>query len=234
MLGWTLYVAPDLLEDHPLADRVFRELERQLRQIEQAVPAPALEKIRTVKIWVEKDEGHHACMAYHPSREWLEEHAINPDKAKSVEIAHARNFVRWTRAQPWMVLHELAHAYHDQFLPGGFRNRELRRRFEQVQNENLYQSVAHVNGGEERAYALKDVMEFFAEQSEAFFGKNDFFPFNREELQKYDSATHDLVAKLWGVTVPAADAKDSPAVVQQPPRPGEVQQPLSSESQAVP
>lgn len=216
LLGWKLYVAPDLLEDNELADRVFRELERQLREICRALPEDAVRKIQTVPIWVEKYEGHHPCMAYHPSRAWLREHDINPDKAKCVEIAGARNFVSWTKAQPWMVLHELAHAYHDQFLPGGFGNREIKERFETIKKSELYQEVSHVNGRRQRAYALKDPMEFFAEASEAFFGKNDYYPFTREDLKSYDAATYELLARLWGVSLPSETSGSKDQIAQEP------------------
>ncbi|MGB9690354.1 hypothetical protein [Thermogutta sp.] len=201
LLGWKLYVAPDLLEDQELNQRVFAELERQLKQISEAVPPEALKKIMQVPIWVEKYEGHHPCMAYHPDPEWLRSHDMNPDKAKCVEIANGRNFVKWSKTQPWMVLHELAHAYHDQFLPAGFGNRQLRNRFDEVRREALYEKVKHVNGHEQEAYALKNVMEFFAENSEAFFGKNDFYPFTRDDLEKYDPKTCALIAAMWGVSV---------------------------------
>ncbi|WP_095415310.1 hypothetical protein [Thermogutta terrifontis] len=207
LLGWKLYVAPDLLEDQELSNRVFAELERQLKQITEAVPPEALKKIMQVPIWIEKQEGHHPCMAYHPDPGWLRNHDMNPDKAKCVEIANGRNFVNWSRTQPWMVLHELAHAYHDQFLPGGFGNRRLRQRFEEVRKEALYQKVKHVNGREQEAYALKNVMEFFAENSEAFFGKNDFYPFTRDDLEKYDPKTLALIAAMWGVSVSSTSEK---------------------------
>ncbi|MBC7353953.1 MAG: hypothetical protein H5U08_16460 [Thermogutta sp.] len=212
--GWKLYVAPDLLEDQELTQRVFAELEKQLKQITEAVPPEALKKIMQVPIWIEKKEGHHPCMAYHPDPEWLRHHDMNPDKAKCVEIANGRNFVNWSRTQPWMVLHELAHAYHDQFLPGGFGNRQLRQRFDEVKKEALYQKVKHVNGREQEAYALKNVMEFFAENSEAFFGKNDFYPFTRDDLEKYDPKTYALVAAMWGVSVSSTPEKPEEKTVQ--------------------
>jgi len=37
-----------------------------------------------------------------------------------------------------------------------------------------------------RAYAMNDAKEYFAEETEAFFGRNDFYPFTREELKKHD------------------------------------------------
>ena len=199
MRGWTLMIGPDLLADEDLAKKVFAELERQLVAIEQAVPPGPLEKLRKVTIWVEKEEGHHPCMAYHPDRGWLIEHDMNPDKARCVEIANAQNFVRWTKDQPWMVLHELAHGYHDQFLPGGYRNKELREAFERAKSAGKYEAVAYVRGGQKRAYALNNPMEFFAENSEALFGKNDFFPFNRDDLKAFDPETFSLLCKLWEI-----------------------------------
>ena len=50
----------------------------------------------------------------------------------------------------------------------------------------------------ERAYALTNAQEFFAETTEAFFGRNDFFPFTRDELRRHDPETFALLAKLWG------------------------------------
>jgi dipeptidyl-peptidase-4 len=42
-------------------------------------------------------------------------------------------------------------------------------------------------------------MEYFAESTEAYFGKNDFFPFNQKELKENDPHMHDLIQKLWNV-----------------------------------
>jgi hypothetical protein len=42
-------------------------------------------------------------------------------------------------------------------------------------------------------------MEFFAESTEAFFTRNDFFPFNRNELHAADPETEKLIGRLWGV-----------------------------------
>ena len=54
------------------------------------------------------------------------------------------------------------------------------------------------NGSEKRAYALTNPMEYFAEASEAFFGKNDFYPFDRAELAKHDPALEAILVKAWG------------------------------------
>jgi hypothetical protein len=40
--------------------------------------------------------------------------------------------------------------------------------------------------------------EYFAELTEAYFGKNDFFPFERADLKKYDPTGYKLMQDVWG------------------------------------
>ena len=49
-----------------------------------------------------------------------------------------------------------------------------------------------------RAYALNNPQEYFAESTEAYFSRNDFFPFTRDDLIRHDPETARLLAKLWG------------------------------------
>jgi hypothetical protein len=197
--GWRVLVNRDLLAGEAnLADRTLTLLRFQLYQIARRVPADALEKLRAVQIWVEQEEPHHPCMAYHPDREWLLEHGLNPDKAGGVEVANAQNFLVWTLDQPWMVLHELAHAYHHQFL-GGFDNPEIRAAHQAALAAKSYDSVLRINGDLVRSYAATNPMEYFAEASEAYFGTNDFYPYVRSELRQHDPDLYELMKTLWGV-----------------------------------
>lgn len=197
--GWTVLVNKSLLADKPdLAGRTIRRLGNQLEQVADAVPAEALAKLRKVRVWVEEREGHHPCMAYHPDPQWLREHGMNPEKARCVEIADAENFLKWTRQQPWMILHELAHAYHHQFLDEGFENAEVSSAFRTAVEAKRYASVLHYDGKEVRAYAATNPMEYFAEASEAFFGTNDFYPFVRAELRRHDPEIEAVLKEVWG------------------------------------
>ena len=44
---------------------------------------------------------------------------------------------------------------------------------------------------------MTNPQEYFAETTEAFFGKNDFYPFTREELKKHDPKMFALLKKVW-------------------------------------
>lgn len=197
--GWGVLVNRRLRRDDPaLCEQTLKLLGLQLYQITRKVPAGPLAKLRKVTLWVEAAEPHHPCMAYHPNAGWLREHGMNPEKAKCVEVANARNFLTWTLDQPWMVLHELAHAYHDQFL-GGYAAPEIRAQFDRAMHAKLYDAVQRINGRTERAYAAVNPMEYFAETTEAFFGTNDFYPFVRSELKHHDPAMYQLLEKVWEV-----------------------------------
>ncbi len=195
--GWEVLVHQDLLDDPALADQTLELLRHQLYEIGRRVPHAAVKRLQTIRIWVEREEPHHPCMAYHPDTGWLKTHDMNPEKARCVEIANARNFLSWTIDQPWMVLHELAHGYHHQFLDDGFHNAEVRDAFQHAIKSMIYDSVLRINGRDDLAYATTNPMEYFAEASEAFFGTNDFYPYVRSELRRHDPELFALLQSVW-------------------------------------
>ncbi len=196
--GWKVLVNKGLLGDQPeLADKALTLLRFQLYQVARRLPPAAVADLRKIPIWVEENEPHHPCMAYHPHEGWLRDHGMNPEKARCVEIANARNFLTWTRDQPWMVLHELAHGYHHQFLEKGFQNPQVKAAFEHAMEGKIYESVLRINGKDDKAYATTNPMEYFAEATEAYFGTNDFYPYVRSELRRHDPELFAVMGKLW-------------------------------------
>jgi hypothetical protein len=197
--SWKVLVHKDLAaaDRRALRDDVLRLLTDHLYRISRIVPGPALEKLRQIPIWVEVAHPRHPCMCYHPSADWLRTHGMNPEKAGAVEVANCKNFLSWTRQQPWMVLHELAHGYHNRFL--GDDNADIRAAYQSAVESKDYESVLHINGHKQRHYALTNEKEYFAETSEAYFGTNDFYPFVRAELKQHDPRGFALMEKLWGV-----------------------------------
>jgi len=200
LLGWPVRVETPLVRDQPEKwNAVRREIENQFYRIERALPAEALAKVRKVTLWVHTTSPETACMAYHPGAQWLRDHKMNPEMEGGIEIGNVDNFLKWTHEQPWMLLHELAHAYHSQFLDQKWKNPELESAFKAAMAAKRYDDVLHWSGKRMKHYACNNPMEFFAEASEAYFGQNDFYPFVNAELKTHDPATHALIAKLWGV-----------------------------------
>lgn len=195
--GWTLHIEKAVLDQRDTWQKVKSELGAQLYRITRAVAAEPLAKLRKIPIWINW-EAKTPCMAYHPSEEWLKTHDYNVDMAKGVEIGNCKNFISWTGQQPWMVLHELAHGYHDQFLGDGFENKEVKSAYTHMMDGKFYESVRHWNGSMEKHYAMTNQMEYFAESTEAYFGQNDFFPFVHAELKNADPTGFAALEKIWG------------------------------------
>ena len=120
----------------------------------------------------------------------------------TVVASNTRVFEAECRRMPVLVLHELAHAYHDRFLPGGHGNPDVKAAYEAAKASGKYDRVERQDSeGRKRfdkAYAMANPQEYFAETSEAFFAENDFFPFNRTELKQLDPKMFTLLEKLWG------------------------------------
>ena len=195
--GWRVLVNKRLLveEQQELREKTLKLLDDHLYQVTRVVPADALKKLREVPIWVELAHPRHPCMCYHPSADWLHEHNMNPEKAGAVEIANCKNFLSWTIDQPWMVLHELAHAYHHRVL--GHNNAELKDCFRRAAESKSYEYVLHIRGDRRRHYALKIDQEYFAEATEAYFGTNDYYSFVRADFKHHDPELFNLLENLW-------------------------------------
>jgi hypothetical protein len=195
--GWTVHVNKALLgERSELGGKALRLLEVKLYEVKRTVPATALRKLQEVPIWLGVNDGHAPCAEYHWNRDWLVDNGYNPDKARAVEIGNAALFLEWSKDQPMMVLHELSHAYHDRVLGRGHAG--IKSAYENAVKSGDYQSVLSHTGKIQKAYALVNDREYFAEATEAFFGTNDMFPFVRVELERHDPKLYQILKDVWG------------------------------------
>jgi hypothetical protein len=193
--SWTVHVEKSLA-DHPRRQQALDLLTRKLTEVEQLVPAATLPKLRLVNIWLSRKVASGAC--YHPSRGWLEANGRVVEMERGIELQNIDHFIDWADTQPLMILHELAHAWHDREIPQGFQNPEILAVYKAAVASGKYAKVRHHDGGETRHYGLNDAMELFAESTEAYFGRNDFQPFDRAELKDFDPKAYAMVEKMWG------------------------------------
>lgn len=172
-------------------------LKTKLKEITEIVPPEPLSILQKIPIWVEWNNPDFPCCCYHPDRKWLEQNGYNVDKENSVEICNPTNFVKWvTEDQPMMILHELAHGYHDIVL--GYEDKYIESCYRNAMTHDLYRSVLYHRGQKLQAYAAKNSIEYFAELTEAYFGKNDYYPFTRDELKEYDPKGYEMMQRIWG------------------------------------
>ena len=198
--GWTLAVDPQLLEEKnkEVADRAFEALANHLQRVKYIVPKDRLAQLQKLPIWIDLDHPKLGNMQYHPGRGWLLANGHDPRLVKHVHIPRARNLYAphmWAK-HPYVVLHELAHSYHDQVL--SFDQPDIIAAYDDAKKKGIYDKVLLYTGQNVRHYGLSNHKEYFAESTEAYFGVNDFYPFVRAELKEHDPKMFELMLRFWG------------------------------------
>jgi len=203
---FTVLIHPDISQQKKQALEYMTFIENQLKALNSSFPKDKLERLHKVRIWIELEERKHAGIAFHPSALWLKRNGLNPDMAGDIGIPNARNYLQWSRSNRVSgIVHEMTHAFHHLHL--GDKNERIRAAYQQAKERKLYDSVPFVQDGRiqkgtRQAYALTNDKEYFAEISEAYWGRNDFFPFTRDQLKSHDPVGFELVKDLWLKPVP--------------------------------
>ena len=200
--GWTVRVQrPLLAEQKEATEKALALLQAQLAEIVRVVPASAVARLREVPLWFSPEyPGVPPRAEYHPDRRWLAANGRDSEMAKGVEFTNVRIFAGETRRMPNFALHELAHAFHDRVL--GFDAAEIKAAYGVAKASGSYEKVERWHGDaraptQERAYAMVNEREYFAETTEAYFARNDFFPFTRADLDRHDPGMAALLGRVW-------------------------------------
>lgn len=204
--GWTVHIDRRLIQDELKATATaLKLLKKQLTEIVDKVPKPAVLELQKVPLYFSPSyPGVQPRAEFHPGAGWLRENGRDAIMEHAVEFTNIADFEAETIRMPNFALHELAHAYHFRVLKEGFGNPAVIKAFDVATISEKYDRVERSNGvrGQntfEKAYAMSSPMEYFAETTEAYFTRNDFYPFNSKELQKHDPEMFDLLTELWGV-----------------------------------
>lgn len=198
--GWNVRVDQRLLtgENKDIGEQALRLLESRLVAITAVVPAKAVTALQKVTIQMDLDYGSLISMQYHPSDAWLKQNGYAASLVKCVHIPRVEGLISRSEnhRMPWAILHELAHAYHDQIL--GFEELRIMAAWKKFSASGKYESVLTQSGQNRKHYGLTDQKEFFAEMTESYFGSNDFFPFVCGELKQSEPEIFALMESIWG------------------------------------
>jgi hypothetical protein len=201
-----VHVSRELLSSEAEAtNHALELLKAMLDEIVHVVPKDAVVELQKVPLYFSPGyPDKRAGAEYHPDVGWLREHGRDPAMAKAIEFTNVRIFDAELRRMPNFALHELAHAYHDRVL--GFEEPRIKACYDRAKASGKYEKVQRQNSEGvrrfDRAYAMTNHKEYFAECSEAFFSKNDFFPFTNDELKQHDPEIFEVLQKVWKVSPP--------------------------------
>jgi hypothetical protein len=197
--GWTVSIDPKLLDGEYAEDGklALKMLANHLQRIIILMPEKQLAELQKIGIWIEHKHPELSSMQYHPGKDWLAKKGYHPDLVKKVHIpvASALYSKSYMLKQPAVILHELAHGYHDQVL--SFEHADIFAAFDAAVKGGNYEKVLLYDGREVKHYALTNHKEYFAEATEAYFYRNDFYPFVAAELKIHDPNMYELMEQIW-------------------------------------
>ena len=198
--GWRIAVGSDLLkpQNKTVAEKAFTALANHLQRVKYILSEAKVKELQKLPIRLELNNNRLGNMQYHPSVSWLRANRHDPALVKHVHIPRAKALFSphmWAK-HPYVVMHELAHAYHDQVL--SFDNKEIIDAYKAAKKAGIYEKVMLYTGRTVRHYGLNNHKEYFAESTEAYLGVNDFYPFVRGELKEHDPRMYKIMEKVWG------------------------------------
>ncbi len=204
--GWTLRIDERLIaKDAAMVEKAVVLLDAQLAKVERLIPAKAVERLRSVPInFTQPYVSGRGTAEYHGGLAWVKQVGREIALAKAIEFTNVDRLEPEIRRMPVLVLHELAHAYHDQVVPGGYQNPDILTAYRQAKAAGTYDAVKRWTGEKfvdkpTKAYAMTNQMEYFAETTEAYFDRNDMEPFDRAELKAKDPTVVPVLEQLWGL-----------------------------------
>jgi len=192
LAGWKVYVHNSLLPGGEHAETGTEAIDRltdAMLRLKTWIPAGPLAKLLEVKMWLEWDStngpwGRTSGYQYHPGRDWLLDMDFNLEKHKCVEFGNAASLAkRSPDSAVSVLLHELAHAYHDQVLT-----------FDDPDVLAAYKRCVEGTSYPERDWVKSNHKEFFAGVTTRYFGRKE----EREAVGQRDPVLKKFLQKTWG------------------------------------
>jgi hypothetical protein len=184
-LGWKIKINSKFYEgDTSILRKSFKLFGEELTAINDILPKRALDKLYGVVFWLEDESKLSGHTGMYIGR-------------GGIVVSVTQYYAFKTSDNEWVIMHELAHAYHDRVI--GFDDEKIIRTYKLIKQAGLYKDVQHRLSSYAHGYALKNAHEYFAEISTCYFGINNYYPHDRADLRHYDPIGYALVEEMWHV-----------------------------------
>jgi hypothetical protein len=191
--GFKIKLSADLAGNASERDAARSFLQGQLREALDLLPAWTHPYARATELWVGLDERNARSAMFHldpmkrqSSRSVPFDH-LHPSMWFGIVIPNIKQFRQANTANPLMLVHEFAHAYHLRAL--GYFQPDIKLAYDRAMAKVLIKTVE----------ATRDEYEYFAILSQAYLAGRSYteFPFSREQLKGYDPRGYNIVQKAW-------------------------------------
>ncbi len=200
--GFTVMVSPEAAEGEIKGGELkpLDALAGEFRMMKKVMPAKQVELLQKVTVWIDWDEyqplsngreGRSLAIYQTGTAQSLLAEKKNPYTAKCVHMYSlkllAEEHQPKRNSHRLVMLHEFAHAVHDQLL--SFGHAGIKTAYKQAMERKLYDKAQYVSTNE---------MEFFAEITCGYYDQLYHYPKTRDDLKKHDPVTHQLMESIWG------------------------------------
>lgn len=207
--GWTVWLERELAEEHgELAENAVSRLEHKLQATLDILPSHSHHILRKLPIFLMLGEqstagGRNNGAQYFQANAPAYRDHLDPRWSSALVIYSARNYTRLSEHWSLLVLlHEFSHAWHLEQWPE--KRPDILQAWEHAVHNELYEGIKDVNGKRiDRAYAVTNQLEYFAELSGTYFLGGEYEPFDRGGLREHDPVGLAMVEKMWGIGGPA-------------------------------
>jgi hypothetical protein len=201
--GFTVVLSDETmrhLDDPDFKKKPIEVLEQEFKAITAAMPAKSIKILQRLLFFIEWDNreklgngrvGRALAVYYGGHQINMLAKGMPPLKAKNITVLSMASLTREHQPERdsgrCVLLHEIAHAVHDQLL--GPKNATVFAAYKQALERKFV---------DKDAYAATNEMEFFAEMTCAYYDQLDYHPRTREALQKLDPVTYKVMEEVWG------------------------------------
>lgn len=117
--GWKVLISRNVNAE--ISKRIQLQLTYNLSLVDNKISLKHLTFLRTIPIYISNEANYplrkneYGSLVFHPSREWLAEHRLNPNMAGSIHIINPKEVLdrhQTLQKTEFVMLHELTHAFH--------------------------------------------------------------------------------------------------------------------------
>jgi len=188
----------ELLQTDPeLAQKAALRLQQTVAQALNVFPAPWREQFEGVRYYI--FYGQNSSYGGGTGGFWYmrPNNPVSERLSNAIVVRSAQTYVEMPEESAlYVAVHELAHGFH--YYNWSRLAHPVRKAYQVARRQGLYRQVEAVNGEIlDKAYALTNDREYFAELTAIFFLGGRYHPFTREGLAEYDPAGYRAVRDAW-------------------------------------
>jgi hypothetical protein len=202
----TVWVESQLKAEAPaIADRALDRLKAKRGEALAVLPKHARERLANVPFFLlygpkARGGGRNNGLEYFQKDAPDRHEKLDPRWGDAIVVYCAQNYLDISDLWAMKALfHEFAHAYQLKQWPE--KQPDILRAWENATNRNLYRNVLDRETKKpiQRAYALTNQLEYFAELSCMYFVGCNYEPSERNKLKDYDPVGYKMIRKMWRV-----------------------------------